>query len=346
MPTPKKTRMGTWETYVYIGRDAEGKRKYKHITAYSRKDCEQKIAEYANAKSSGMELPVMQMTVGECVDRYIARKEGILSPKTIREYYSYRQSSFEELWDVPLQSLTENAVQEAIDRFAENHSPKSVKNRWGLFCASIGYYWRGFDFRIELPKIKRKRLDMPERADIERLLKDVQGHYMEIPVLLAITCGMRRGEISALDLDNDIDYQTGVISINKDMVLDKDGVWIVKEPKTEAGRRSVPCPPFVVDKIMGLKNRGGKLPNPNTITKWWWQNRSEYGITCTFHGLRHYYVSVMTALGCTEADQMERVGHTTRDMLKRYQEYLAEKEAEVNKDMANYFDEFGEKLYQ
>lgn len=343
MPSAKRNERGTWETLVFMGRDENGKRKYKHITARTRKECEQLAAYYSSQKNN--EIPVMDMTVAECVDNFIGIKEKTLSPKTIREYKSYRRSTFQELWDIQLKDLTEVRVQQAVDEFGRDHKPKTVKNRWRLYCEAISYYWRDFNFRIQLPSIKRKRLDMPEESDIMRMLKDVEGQCMEIPLLLAITCGMRRGEISALNLAEDVNYEKRFVRVSKDMVLNSDGEWVVKPPKTEAGNRNVPCPQFVLDKLKAARDDPKfSMPVPNTITRWFWAHKGEYGITCTFHGLRHYYVSVMTDLGVPENYMMERVGHTTSNMLKLYQEYRREKEVEINRDMDKFFSGFGKSL--
>ncbi len=302
------------------------------------------LLDYINPAMPDYDVAVMQMKVGDCVDKYIQRKESSLSPKTIREYWSYRRTSFPDLWLIPLNRLTEQKVQQVVDDFAKDHEPKTVKSRWFLFQAAIKYFWRDFNFRIELPSIKRKRLEMPEEGDIIRMLKDVEGKYMEIPLYLATFCGMRRGEVGALDLATDVNYEKKFIRVSKDMVLDKDGNWIVKEPKTTAGKRNIPIPDFLVEKLAKARDEGRKIPNPNTITKWFWAHRGEYGISCTYHGLRHYYVSVMTALGVPEPYQMKRVGHTTNSMLKQYQEYLKEKDAEIDEQMNGYFGSVEEKL--
>ena len=346
MATIKKTKKGTYETIVYIGKDENGKRKYKHITALSKKECEFQLLEYMKQPKVGVVSPVMQMSVGDCVYKYISRKEATLSPKTIREYWSYYRTSFPEICNTPLNRLTERGVQEAVDRFAETHQPKTVKSRWFLFQSAIKYYWRDFNFRIELPAVKRKRLDMPEEGDILGMLKDVEGKFMELPLYLATFCGMRRGEIGALDLDADVDYEKKFIRVSHDMVMNKNGEWVVKEPKTDAGKRNIPVPDFLLEKLKAARDENRAMPNPNTVTKWFWENKSRYGITCTFHGLRHYYVSVMTAMGIPETYQMKLVGHTTNSMLKQYQEYLKEKEVEVNEQMNGYFGSIGEKLKQ
>ena len=39
------------------------------------------------------------------------------------------------------------------------------------------------------------------------------------------------------------------------MVFTPDGLWIVKQPKTFGSYRSVEFPPFVIEKLSGIKGR-------------------------------------------------------------------------------------------
>ena len=46
----------------------------------------------------------------------------------------------------------------------------------------------------------------------------------------------------------------------------------------------------------------------------------------------------MSALNIPEQYAMERMGHSTNFMLKRYQEYIRSKEAEINNDLMDALD--------
>ena len=91
----------------------------------------------------------------------------------------------------------------------------------------------------------------------------------------------------------------------------------------------VPVPDWLLQ-IVQKKPSSFTFMRPTSITDAFGKLAQKHGLSCSFHGLRHYYASVMESLGIPESYQMERLGHTTNSMLKRYQEYLKEKEAEVN----------------
>ena len=80
--------------------------------------------------------------------------------------------------------------------------------------------------------------------------------------------------------------------------------------------------------------------------KAWKKMADEMGIHCSFHGLRHYYASVMSSLNVPEQYQMERMGHSTNYMLQRYQEYLKTKEAQINNDMMEFYNNLDPKTLE
>ena len=337
----RKTHSGSWETTIYLGLSNDGKRRYKHLTAKSKSELTKQIQDVLDHRD---DADVMGMTVGLVVQDYIQKRESwtgdnALSPSTIGNYYKYLNSDlYRNLEKVKIGKLSKEIVQRAIDNYAKDHSPKSVSLRWGLIRAALAEIRKDFSLDVRLPKIKRKRLEMPEKDKLQSLFSELRGKDMEIPVLLGAICGLRRGEISALDLHDDVDYDRGIISVNKDMVLDKNKQYVIKKPKTDAAIRQVQCPAWVLDRLAEARDSSEYRINlPNSITTGWHRLSQKHGISCSFHGLRHYFASVMDSLNVPESYQMERMGHATNYTLKRYQEYLKETEYDVNVKMNSYF---------
>ncbi len=105
---------------------------------------------------------------------------------------------------------------------------------------------------------------------------------------------MRRGEISALKYS---DIEKNTLYIHADLVKDKSGVWIYKEPKTPDSIRYKTIPHEIID-LMG----NGKPDEyvikwtPDSITKRFINFRKTQGLDIRFHDLRHYYASIGAAL--------------------------------------------------
>lgn len=329
---------GKWHCRVYLGTTPDGRKKIKHITADTRKECEER-AQAALKASQAPFYEAKQITVREAVSRYIERRRASLSPRTIRDYIKYSTTVFQRLIPVKICDLTDNLIQFEIDELAKSVSPKTIKNYWTFYHAAIHSADKTFAPDVELPPPKKPKFEMPDKDALLALFTGIQGTSLELPVLLACVCGLRRSEISALDLRSDVDYEKGTIHVTKAIVLDENAEWVTKEPKTDAGNRLVPVPSWLLEKLKAAADDPSfRMPCPNTITTDFWKVQERYPVGCSFHGLRHYYASVMEAAGVPELYQMERMGHSTSYMLKRYQEYLKEKEVEVNTALMSHLD--------
>lgn len=355
MPTIKRTKTGQYTTLVTIGTDVDGKRAVKRITAETptavkiKIDREKQlfreeqaaIREERAAAASGKPDP-KKTTVRQAVTSYIERCETKpdFSPSTIRSYYSYAKNMFPVLMPMLIADLTEELVQTAINEEQKKLSPKSVVNRWNLLRPAVRAVDRDFAPDAELPALHRKRLKMPDVERLRMLFELVDGKPMDIPVALAATCGLRRGEVSAIDLHKDVDYLKHTLHIDKVYVENKEYRWELKPyPKTDAGIRTVIVPGWVLEKLSAARDDPNfVMLKPFAITNRYKTLKKKTGISCSFHGLRHYFASVMSSLHVPDEYQMERMGHSTRYMLDRYREYLKETEVQIDEDLQGYMN--------
>ena len=333
MATPKKKPNGSWEATVFVGTDPlTGKKKYKHITADSKPALIAKMHRLTDETPKTVDAA--SMTVGEAVDAYIDRRRKDLSPSTLDGYTKMRRNAFPELMRLRIDKLSDEICQRAIDAAALTVSPKTIRNRWHFIYSAVKEAKKNIDIDVRTPTVKRKRLTMPDTEPLMSLFQAIENTPLEIPVLLAAVCGLRRSEIVALDFNTDIDYEKNLIHIDKAVVMGPDKVYHQKDPKTYAGERTVPAPAWIIDKIAQARDNPKYVRwKANTITCKFTPIAKSHGVTCSFHGLRHYYASVMAALNIPEVYAMERMGHSTNYMLHRYQELLNSKTAEINDDL-------------
>ena len=94
---------------------------------------------------------------------------------------------------------------------------------------------------------KRARQIRPATlAELETLVTAMPGRY-RLMVLLAAWCAMRFGELTELRR-SDIDVRSGVVHIRRGVVR-TDAGRIVKDPKSEAGKRDVAIPPHLIPAV-------------------------------------------------------------------------------------------------
>lgn len=330
MAKATKLPSGNWRCLAYI----DGKR--KSFTAPTRKEAEFLAAEYVTHTHETKEKS--GLTVGEAINRYIQARENVLSPATVRSYYSIARNRLKGIRDIDIEDVTAEQIQQAINEEAKKLAPKTVRNVNGLLSATLREYSPTSSFNVALPKKKKTEMYIPTKEEIETLLLATESdNALYIAILLASNLGLRRGEICALEWE---DVKDGYVSVTKNIVRNKNYKWEIKQPKSYSGYRKVPIPKTTLEAINSRRTDENKVVNinPSALTK-----RFELLIKrtklphFTLHSLRHYYASTMLALGIPDKYAMQIMGHATNNMLKNVYQHTKEKEAnEFQKKLMDY----------
>lgn len=296
MAKAKQLKSGTWRILVYAGKE-NGKNKYKSITAPTRKEAEYLAAEYSAHRKENENIP--SMTLGDAIDQYIAVKQGVWSPKTTREYLRYRRIYFQGVMDIRISDLTSAILQREVSSEAMKYSPKSVRNVYGLVSAALNMFQPEKKYKVLLPQKEKKNIVIPQGREINNIFDAFENTDLELPVYLAACLGLRRSEISALDLNSDIDYEKNTVTVSKAMVEDKDNNWVIKAPKAYESSRTLDAPEFLMEKLREARDAGYVMPNPTVISKKYSRVMKSIGLEkIRFHDLRHPYVKLMTKKIC------------------------------------------------
>lgn len=346
MPTARKLPSGSWRCQVYShtevipqpGGKIKKKRIYKSFTSdvpgnKGKRLAEQAATEWAAEKENNN--VVQDITIGEAIDRYIAAREAVLSPRTITDYKRIRKKELQDLMSKKIATVTQDDIQVAINLDSQKHSPKTVRNSHGLISAVLKLYRPNFALNTTLPKKVRPEIYVPTEEEIKTLLRAVEGTALEIPVLLAAFGPMRRGEICALESS---DINGNVVHVSKSMVITSDRQWIIKAPKSYAGDRYIDYPDFVSKTWEGITGRIVQI-TPDDITRDFGRLLKKHGLNhFRFHDLRHYSASIQHALGIPDSYIMQRGGWGNDGTLKAvYRHTISDKGREMNQIANNYF---------
>ena len=334
MATAKKTPSGKYRVRIFDYTDENGKKVYRSFTAPTKKEAELLAAKY---KTGAMHADELQ-TVAQCVEEYIQLKKAVLSPATVRNYKQLKRAldtEYPNFAKRTIRSLTQKDVQGFISMLADKKSPKTVRNYHGLLTASSEKI-RGF--KITLPQMVQYAPSIPTEAQIKTLLDYVKidDKELEIPVMLASSCMMRRGEICGLSM-NDVNFKNKTIHIRHSVVIDEDCEWVSKAPKTVKSDRIIKVPDFVLEAI---KKQGYITTyNPTMITGHFKRALEACGLPhFRFHDLRHYCASMYHFQGVPMSYVQKYGGWSTMSTLvKIYQHTLKDKEDEVFGKMNDYF---------
>lgn len=325
-PTARKLPSGSWACRIRVnGQDVSITRETK----------EEAIAE-AMAVKHGIkapDAPEVNLTLGEAIDRYIEMKKDILSPSTVAGYKRIRKNAFASLMGQKLSALSHERVQRAVNAMASNSSPKSVRNAYGLLSAAVGEFTPDVSLHITLPQKVRTEIVLPSENDIKAIAAAVAGRWVELPVLLAMCLGLRMSEIRGLTHD----CLNGSVLHVKQALVDEG----VKAPKTYTSDRYLTVPAHISALISAIPQEQERLcPQSRRAIYYAFTSACEKaGIKhYRFHDLRHVNASVMLKLGVPDKYAMERMGHTTNNMLKTvYQHTMPAERAKVDADVNEYF---------
>lgn len=355
MPTARKLPSGSWRCQVFSHNEPvfdannapiidkeTGKQKQKRIyksftsdnpTSRGKKEAELEATKFAISKKDSSKIE--NITLDKAMGKYIDDRSSVLSPATVREYKRTHRSYLKNIVSKPIGEITQDEIQKEINDLSANLSPKTVRNVHGFLSIVLKTYRPGFALRTKLPKKKRPKLHVPSDDEVKKIMEYVADTEMEVPILFAAFGPMRRGEICALDASC---IKGNIVHVQKNMVLDSDNKWRIKEPKTYAGDRLISFPDFVIAKITVKKGRVVNL-FPSHVTNRFTDILERLEIPhFRFHDLRHYSASIQHAIGVPDAYIMERGGWENDAVLKNvYRHVLEEKAKEMNQKTNDYF---------
>ncbi len=335
MATAKKLPSGKYRCLIYIGME-NGKRKYKSFTADTKKEAELKATQYVMDKEKNRKNTQNENLFCDELENYIAVKEAVLSPSTIRGYRNIQKMLKEKysiFCNIKISDITQDDVQNVISNLSKTKSPKTVRNYHGLISSIIG---SNLTLNTTMPQRVQPDLYIPSDSEIQVLVNAVTNTELEIPVLLGAFCMMRRGEICGLSM-NDIKGNT--IHVHHSLVLGTDKEWHLKAPKTETSDRYIEAPEFVTNRIREV----GHITNlnPHSITIMFQRVLSRNNINhFRFHDLRHYSASIRHALGIPDAYIMEDGGWRSDKVLKSvYRHAMNDRKKEMSSKVNSHFKE-------
>jgi len=182
---------------------------------------------------------------------------------------------------------------------------------------------------VDPPKVERKAMQTYDMAQTAALLDLLRPTRMLVPIVLAVLCGLRRGEIAALRWKN-VDLSAASMAVAESAEQTKAGIRY-KEPKSGKAR-TIALSTTVVEELrawrlrqakellLGSRASGdtfvvtqadGSPLQPNSLTHEWVRLIEPTGLPrLRFHDLRHAHATHLLAPGVHPKVASERLGHS------------------------------------
>jgi integrase len=286
------------------------------------------------------------MSVREFMEQFLAYKErsGTIEPSTVRGYRAEARQIDSYIGNVRLADLSAEDVSAWMrDMSADGYAPKSVSKpfrllkqalKWGMAQNLITKNPCDFCKPPKRVKTPINALPREERTRMLRLAMQAEPQPMGFAVEIALTTGMRRGEVCALrwsDLSDD-----GTITVSH-APGNGPGGFYVKEPKTGSSARTIPLTKHLNTMlsarrrdaervaremgvalgdpyILGTQEEKSRPYNPTQLGKDFAAFCKMNGFSCTFHDLRHTFATMMIASGCNVRTVASYLGHASVSM--------------------------------
>ena len=186
------------------------------------------------------------------------------------------------------------------------------------------------------PRYARKRPKYLTVDQARRLLAAAEDKQVWMAIALALSCGLRRGELCGLRWC-DIDMDQGVMYIQNQRQRITAAGLVDAPPKSEAGYRELPIPRHLADflsewyllqqadaLLMGrmpsyvLPGPRGNGIDPHALDRAFQGVCRAAGVECTLHGLRHTMASMGACAGVSMPVLQALLGHSSPQTTAQY----------------------------
>jgi integrase len=316
-------------------------RKRKTFYGKTRKEVQDKLNVALHEQQQGTFVTGSQQTLKQYLDSWL---EEVHKPSIrISTYVKYRSMLdghiIPALGHIKLQKLTAQQVQKFYtEKLKEGLSAKTVSLLHGLLHHALdnAVRWnlvpRNVCDLVSLPQAKRYDVQSLTPEQAKRLLEAVRGHRLEGILTLALTTGMRRGELLALRWQ-DIDFQDKSLRIRHTVDRITGHGYVENEPKTPTSRRKIVLPNFVIDvlkqhrayqlearlkagvawqdKDLVFCNTHGGYLSPDYLLEVFQKLLEDAGLPyIRFHDLRHSAATILLSMGVHPKVVQELLGHS------------------------------------
>jgi integrase len=338
---------GHWAIVIDVPDPETGKRRRKwHSFRGTKREAQVECSRLISELSGGLYIDAAKITVGQFLDRWLEHIKPLVSPRTHERYGEIVRKNLNPLLGAV--ALTKLRPMQISAAYAKALSSGRRDGKGGLSASTVRYLhvilksamgqavrWqmlaRDPVDAVDPPKIERGTMNTYNLAQTAELIEATRGTRMTITIMLAVLCGLRRGEIAALRWRN-INLAAAQLAVTESAEQTRAGVRY-KKPKSGKGR-TVALSARVVNELRShrvqqtqellmlgvpltddafvVAQADGQPLQPRSITRQWLSllSRNKTLPRIRFHDLRHAHATHMLSSGVHPKIASERLGHS------------------------------------
>jgi len=344
----KKRSKDSWTIVVDLGRNADGKRNQKwHSIKGTKREAEAELVRILKSTEDGIYIESNKTSVTEFLAEWLKTIESKVARKTHERYSEicdhYVKPHIGHLKLNKVQPTHINNLYSDLLISGRRNKKGGLSKRTVLHAHRVlrealncAVKWqilvRNPCDAVDPPKPDKKERNTFTTEETMELLEKAKGTLLHLPIMLAVTTGMRRGEVIGLRW-KDINLESGNLSIRQVAEQTKKHGIQFKEPKTDKSTRMVSLPKITADALNQYKVEQAQLflqlgkrldgdsmvfdsplglyaPSKLTVDYMAFIKRNKFKHV-TFHDLRHTHATHLLEQNIHPKIVSERLGHST-----------------------------------
>jgi integrase len=325
---------------------ATGKRKRKwHSFQGTKRQAQIECARLISEITGGTYLEPNKTTLAQFFERWLAHMKSQITPKSHARYSELARKNIVPLiGSVALTRLRPALISAAYTKAlteGRRHrtgglSPQTVTHMHRVLKQALGQAvkWELLNRNpadvVDPPKTNRGQMQTYNLDQTAQLIEAMRPTRMLIPTLLAVLCGMRRGEIAALrwrsvdlaagrlgvvesaeQVGSMVRYKTPKNGRGRTLALSANLVEELRQHRLRQAEELLKVGARLSDETFVVAQADGTPLQPDTITQDWFRKLEGTSLPrIRFHDLRHAHATHMLANGIHPKVASERLGHS------------------------------------
>jgi integrase len=331
---------GRWAASITL----EGRRR-KTFYGKTRKEVQEQLKIALRDQQQGMLATGPQQTVKAYLEHWL---EEVHKPTIhMSSYIKYRRILnryiFPSLGHIQVQKLTPQHVQALYaQKLKEGLAAETVRGIHRMLHKALddAVRWnlvpRNVCDAVTQPRPTRYEIRPLTGEQAQLLLEKARGSRLETILIVALTTGIRRGELLALQWQ-DINFDEGSLHVCRTMNRIEGKGIMVSEPKTAKSRRKIMLPHLVIEALKQHRvrqlearlkagaawkerdlvfcNASGNFLDPANVLRMFGKLLRDAGLPhMRFHDLRHSAATILLTMGVHPKIVQELLGHSQISM--------------------------------